>query len=127
MTASDVAAQFVDQVGEGLRIGDVEIARARQINGRDVDDASGTVGHDVDGIGEEDSFARGLAAFPDDQALLYSRALMWERRDQIAKAEADFRRILVITPDDVANDVTAQRSILSATASPTSAPSIATG
>ena len=57
---------------------------------------------DKDVAGEEDSFARGLAAFPDDQALLYSRALMWERRDQIAKAEADFRRILVITPDDVA-------------------------
>ena len=57
---------------------------------------------DKDGAGEEDAFARGLAAFPDDQALLYSRALMWERRDQIAKAEADFRRILVITPDDVA-------------------------
>lgn len=57
---------------------------------------------DQDTAGEEDAFARGLAAFPDDQALLYARALMWERRDRIAKAEADFRRILVIAPDDVA-------------------------
>ncbi len=51
--------------------------------------------------GELDAYARGLAAFADDQALLYSRALLWERRDDISKAEADFRRILVSTPDDV--------------------------
>ncbi|MDQ3161097.1 MAG: tetratricopeptide repeat protein, partial [Pseudomonadota bacterium] len=57
---------------------------------------------DADAAGELDAYARGLAAFADDQALLYSRALMWERRDAIAKAEADFRRILVSTPDDVA-------------------------
>jgi tetratricopeptide (TPR) repeat protein len=56
---------------------------------------------DKDAAGELDTYARGLAAFADDQALLYSRALMWERRDDIAKAEADFRRILVSTPDDV--------------------------
>ena len=56
---------------------------------------------DSDAAGELDTYARGLAAFADDQALLYSRALMWERRDAIAKAEADFRRILVSTPDDV--------------------------
>lgn len=56
---------------------------------------------DKDVAGEQDAYARGLAAFADDQALLYSRALMWERRDQIDKAEADFRRILVSAPDDV--------------------------
>ena len=56
---------------------------------------------DKDAAGEQDVYARGLAAFADDQALLYSRALMWERRDDIAKAEADFRRILVSAPDDV--------------------------
>ena len=57
-----------------------------------------------DGAGdaELDAFARGLAAFPDDPALLYSRALAWERRDDIARAEADFRRILVAEPEDVA-------------------------
>ena len=56
---------------------------------------------DKDAAGELDAYARGLAAFADDQALLYSRALLWERRDDIPKAEADFRRILVSTPDDV--------------------------
>ena len=56
---------------------------------------------DKDAAGELDAYARGLAAFADDEALLYSRALLWERRDEIAKAEADFRRILVISPDDV--------------------------
>jgi tetratricopeptide (TPR) repeat protein len=56
---------------------------------------------DKDAAGELDAYARGLAAFADDEALLYSRALMWERRDDIARAEADFRRILVASPDDV--------------------------
>ena len=56
---------------------------------------------DKDAAGELDAYSRGLAAFADDEALLYSRALLWERRDDIPKAEADFRRILVITPDDV--------------------------
>lgn len=51
---------------------------------------------------EFDSFARGLAAYPDDGALLYARALAWERRDDIARAEADLRRILVVEPDNVA-------------------------
>jgi tetratricopeptide (TPR) repeat protein len=56
---------------------------------------------DKDAVGELDAHARGLAAFADDEALLYSRALLWERRDDIARAEADFRRILVISPNDV--------------------------
>jgi tetratricopeptide (TPR) repeat protein len=56
---------------------------------------------DGDAAGELDAYGRGLAAFADDKALLYSRALLWERRDEIAKAEADFRRILVIDADDV--------------------------
>ncbi len=50
---------------------------------------------------ELDSFARGLAAFPDDVQLLYARALMWERRDDIPRAEADFRTILATDADDV--------------------------
>nr|ACA34403.1 hypothetical protein [uncultured bacterium pTW2] len=57
---------------------------------------------DGNGAGELDAYARGLAAFPDDAALLYARALGWERRDDIARAEADFRRILVAEPDNVA-------------------------
>lgn len=55
-----------------------------------------------DAIGEQEAYARGLAAFPDDPALLYARGLMWERLDQIGKAEADLRRLLVIDPDNVA-------------------------
>lgn len=55
---------------------------------------------DGDAAGELDAFARGLAAYPDDGALLYSRALAYERRDDIARAEADFRRILVGDPDN---------------------------
>lgn len=55
-----------------------------------------------DSAGELDAFARGLAAFPDDPALLYARGLAWERRDDIPRAEADFRRILVAEPDNVA-------------------------
>lgn len=57
---------------------------------------------DKDDAGELEAFARGLAAFPDDDALLYARALAWERRDDIGRAEADFRRILVAQPDNVA-------------------------
>lgn len=57
---------------------------------------------DKDPAGEMDAFARGLAAFADDDALLYARALAWERRDDIPRAEADFRRILVTQPDNVA-------------------------
>ena len=51
--------------------------------------------------GELDAYARGLAAFPDEAALLYARALMWERRDEIPRAEADFRKILATDADDV--------------------------
>ena len=51
---------------------------------------------------ELDAYARGLAAWPDDPQLLYARALAWERRDDVARAEADFRQILVAEPDNVA-------------------------
>lgn len=51
---------------------------------------------------ELDAFARGLAAFPDEPEILYARALAWERRDDIPRAEADLRRVLVIHPDSVA-------------------------
>lgn len=57
---------------------------------------------DKDPDAEFDAYARGLAAWPDDPALLYSRGLMWERRDNIARAEADLRKILVADPDNVA-------------------------
>ncbi len=54
---------------------------------------------DVDG--ELEAYARGLAAWPDEGALLYARALMWERRDDIERAEADLRRLLVAEPENV--------------------------
>jgi tetratricopeptide (TPR) repeat protein len=57
---------------------------------------------DHDDAAEQDAYARGLGAFPDDAALLYARSLSWERRDDIARAEADLRRILVAEPDNVA-------------------------
>lgn len=57
---------------------------------------------DEDPAAESDAYARGLAAFPDELEVLYARALAWERRDDIARAEADLRRILVIEPESVA-------------------------
>ncbi|MFC7301399.1 tetratricopeptide repeat protein [Cognatiluteimonas weifangensis] len=57
---------------------------------------------DQDDRGELEAYARGLAAFADDAALLYARGLAWERRDDIPRAEADFRRILVAEPDNIA-------------------------
>ena len=56
---------------------------------------------DNDFDGEHETYVRGLAAFPDEKQLLYARALMWERRDEIPRAEADFRRILATDADDV--------------------------
>lgn len=55
-----------------------------------------------DAAGELDALARGLAAYPDENALLYARALAWERRDDIPRAEADLRKILVTEPENVA-------------------------
>jgi tetratricopeptide (TPR) repeat protein len=57
---------------------------------------------DADPTGEMDAFARGLAAFPDDGALLYARSLSWEQRDDIARAEADLRKVLVADPNNTA-------------------------
>ena len=57
---------------------------------------------DKDLPGELAAFARGLAAYPDDGAVLYARSLSWERRDDIAHAEADLRKVLVAEPDNVA-------------------------
>lgn len=57
---------------------------------------------DKDDAREMEAYARGLAEFPDDPDLLYARALAWERRDDIPRAEADLRRILVAQPDNVA-------------------------
>ncbi len=55
-----------------------------------------------DSEGELDALGRGLAAWPDDPALLYARGLAWERLDRIDRAEADLRRLLVTEPENVA-------------------------
>jgi len=57
---------------------------------------------DSNDAGELDAYERGLAAFPDEPEILYARALGWERRDNIARAEADLRKLLVAEPDNVA-------------------------
>ncbi len=54
------------------------------------------------GAAELEVYNRGLAAIPDDPAVLYARALMWERRDDIPRAEADLRRILISEPENIA-------------------------
>ncbi|AKC86035.1 tetratricopeptide repeat protein [Pseudoxanthomonas suwonensis] len=52
--------------------------------------------------GEIEALGRGLAAYPDDSALLYARALAWERQDRIDRTEADLRKVLVAEPENVA-------------------------
>lgn len=52
--------------------------------------------------GEVEVLTRGLAAYPDESALLYARALAWERKDDVPRAEADLRKILVAEPENVA-------------------------
>ncbi|MCI1710419.1 MAG: tetratricopeptide repeat protein [Chiayiivirga sp.] len=47
-----------------------------------------------------DAYARGLAIFEDDPELIYARALGHERRDDIAAAEADLRRLIELDPED---------------------------
>lgn len=44
---------------------------------------------------------RGLGVLEDDPELLYARALQHERRDRVAQALADLRRILLDDPDSV--------------------------
>lgn len=55
-----------------------------------------------DDAGELEALARGLAAYPDDNNILYARGLAWERRDRIDRAEADLRRVLVTDPANTA-------------------------
>jgi len=44
-------------------------------------------------------FGAALSAYPDDENLLYARALSAVKLDQIHMAEADFRRIIEIDPE----------------------------
>ncbi|AXI84326.1 hypothetical protein FUT69_03300 [Xylella taiwanensis] len=54
-----------------------------------------------DSEGELNAFARGLDEFPNDSELLYMRALAWERRNDIVRAEVDLRKLLVADPGNV--------------------------
>lgn len=56
---------------------------------------------DGDSEGELDAYARGLLALPDNIDILYAQALAWERFDDIERAEASLRKILLIEPDNV--------------------------
>jgi tetratricopeptide (TPR) repeat protein len=47
-----------------------------------------------------DAYTRGLAVFEDEPALLYGRALAYEQLDDIIKAEADLRLILMLDPQN---------------------------
>jgi len=55
---------------------------------------------DEDVHGQTEVFARALAAWPDALDLLYARSLMWERQDEVARAEADLRQMLIIEPEN---------------------------
>ena len=56
--AGDVAAQLVDDVGEGRRVGDLEVARAGQVDLALGDDAAGPRAHAEDAVGEERRLAQ---------------------------------------------------------------------
>lgn len=45
---------------------------------------------------------RGLAAFPGESGLLYARGLYWEREDDVVRAEADLRALLLQEPESAA-------------------------
>ncbi|MBC6428002.1 MAG: tetratricopeptide repeat protein [Cellvibrionales bacterium] len=44
--------------------------------------------------------SEGLADYPDDRSMLYTRALAYEQADKIAAAEADLRRMLALNAED---------------------------
>jgi len=55
---------------------------------------------DGDGPAEIATLTRALAEWPDDTDVLYTRALAFERQDDIARAEADLRKILLTDPEN---------------------------
>lgn len=100
-------AVLADQQGDLAQA--VELLR--QVQGAESDDGRAMIdahlleaelqfkaGHDDLGM---EAYARGLAVFEDEPALLYARAMAAERLDRVEQAEADFRRILANDPDSV--------------------------
>ena len=47
-----------------------------------------------------DVLRRGLEVLPDDQRLLYARALVYERMDRVEEALRDLQRMVALNPDD---------------------------
>lgn len=45
---------------------------------------------------------QGLEQFPDSTKLLYTRAMLFARMDDLARAEADFKKVLALKPDNAA-------------------------
>lgn len=45
---------------------------------------------------------QGLEQFPDSTKLLYTRAMLFARLDDLPRAEADFKRVLALKPDNAA-------------------------
>lgn len=46
--------------------------------------------------------AQGIAEFPESTKLIYTRAMLFTRLDDLPKAEADFKRVLALAPDNAA-------------------------
>ena len=55
---ADVLAQLVHDVGERVVVGDLEVARPRQVDLAPRDDPPGALAHHVDGVGEEHRLAQ---------------------------------------------------------------------
>lgn len=50
---------------------------------------------------EQDVLNRAMSAFPDDTSVMYTRALAFERNNEVERAIAEFRRILVMDANNV--------------------------
>ncbi|MEF2154697.1 tetratricopeptide repeat protein [Luteimonas sp. FXH3W] len=50
---------------------------------------------------EQEVLNRAMSAFPDDTSVLYTRALAFERNNEVERAIAEFRRILVMDANNV--------------------------
>jgi hypothetical protein len=68
--ATDVAAQFVHDVGEFGRVGDLDVARARQVDLALHHKTPGAPAHHVHRVGQEDAFAQ-VVRDQDDVELLH--------------------------------------------------------
>ncbi len=99
-------ALLLDKLGRG----DEALARLREIQAGDIE--SGELIRDAylfeadlhqrAGHGNEElaALSRGISIFEDDSALLYARAMAYERLDRVEESIADFRTLAKDQPDD---------------------------